>query len=150
MTEPTDEERQRMEAEADAEADRQLDAVRKALNSALEDLGGEAVHPVTIVQALIVLAVQLAVGNLGREDARSLLNETLSDGLAGAAKIGIDEPTHSAMCEAREVTYGPSRPNEFRCRCTRRSMTADNKIDSFHTTHHSDPPITFGIRVLYP
>ena len=54
----------------------------------------EAVHPVTIVQALIVLAVQLAVGNLGREDARSLLNETLSDGLAGAAKIGIDEPTH--------------------------------------------------------
>ena len=29
-------------------------------------------------------------------------------------------------------------------------MTADNKIDSFHTTHHSDPPITFGIRVLYP
>jgi hypothetical protein len=34
------------------------------------------------------------VGNLGREDARSLLNETLSDGLAGAAKIGIDEPTH--------------------------------------------------------
>ena len=94
MTEPTDEERERIEAQADAEADRQLDAVRNALNSALEDLSGEGVHPVTIVQALILLAVQLAVGNLGREDARSLLNETLSDGLAGAAQIGIDEPTH--------------------------------------------------------
>jgi hypothetical protein len=45
MTEPTDEERQRMEAEADAEADRQLDAVRDALNSALEGLSGEGVHP---------------------------------------------------------------------------------------------------------
>ena len=63
MTEPTDEERQRMEAEADAEADRQLDAVRDALNSALEGLSGEGVHPVTIVQALIVLAVQLAGSN---------------------------------------------------------------------------------------
>jgi hypothetical protein len=94
MTEPTDEERQKIEAEADAEADRQLDAVRDALNSALEDLSGEGVHPVTIVQALILLAVQLAVGTLGREDARSLLNETMSDGLAGAAKFGIDEPTH--------------------------------------------------------
>jgi hypothetical protein len=94
MTEPTDEERQKMEAEADAEADRQLDAVRDALNSALEDVSGEGVHPVTIVQALILLAVQLAVGNLGREDARSLLNETMSDSLAGAAKFGIDEPTH--------------------------------------------------------
>ena len=94
MTEPTDEEQKKMEAEADAEADRQLDAVRNALNSALEDLSGESVHPVTIVQALILLAVQLAVGYLGREDARSLLNETLSDGLAGAAQIGIDEPTH--------------------------------------------------------
>jgi hypothetical protein len=51
MTEPTDEERQRMEAEADAEADRQLDAVRNALNSALEDLSGDGVHPVTIVRA---------------------------------------------------------------------------------------------------
>jgi hypothetical protein len=94
MTEPTDEERHRMEAEADAEADRQLDAVRNALDSALEDLSGEGVHPVTIVQALILLTVQLAVGNLGREDARSLLNETMSDALAGAAKLGIDEPTH--------------------------------------------------------
>ena len=94
MTEPSDEERKRIEAQADAEADRQLDAVRNALNSALEDLSGEGVHPVTIVQALILLAVQLAVGNLGWEDARSLLNETLSDGLAGAAQIGIDEPTH--------------------------------------------------------
>jgi hypothetical protein len=93
MTEPTDEEN-RLEAEADAEADRQLDAVRTALNSALEDLSGEGVHPITIVQGLMLLAVQLAVGNLGREDARSLLNETLSDGLAGAAKFGIDEPTH--------------------------------------------------------
>jgi glycine/D-amino acid oxidase-like deaminating enzyme len=93
MTEPTDEEN-RLEAEADAEADRQLDAVRTALNSALEDLSGEDVHPITIVQALILLAVQLAVGHLGREDARSLLNETLSDGLTGAAKFGIDEPTH--------------------------------------------------------
>jgi hypothetical protein len=94
MTKPTDEERQRMEAEADAEADRQLDAVRNALNSALEDLSGDGVHPVTIVQGLIVLAVRLAVENLGRKDARSLLNETLSDCLAGAAKFGIDEPTH--------------------------------------------------------
>jgi hypothetical protein len=93
MTEPTDEQN-RVEAEADAEADRQLDAVRTALNSALEDLSGESVHPITIVQGLMLLAVQLAVGNLGREDARSLLNETLSDGLAGAAKLGIDEPTH--------------------------------------------------------
>jgi hypothetical protein len=87
MTEPTDE-------EADAEADRQLDAVRTALNSALEDLSGENVHPVTIVQSLILLAIQLAVGNLGREEARSLINETVSDGLEGAAKLGIDEPTH--------------------------------------------------------
>jgi hypothetical protein len=31
---------------------------------------------------------------LGREDARSLLNETMSDSLASAAKFGIDEPTH--------------------------------------------------------
>ena len=83
-----------MEAEADAEAERQLDAVRNALNSALEDLSDEGVHPVTIVQGLILLAVQLAVGNLGREDARSLLNETMSDSLASAAKFGIDEPTH--------------------------------------------------------
>jgi hypothetical protein len=75
MTEPTDEERQRMEAEADAEADRQLDAVRKALNSALEDLGGEAVHPVTIVQALIVLAVQLAVGNFGYVEGKTIAIE---------------------------------------------------------------------------
>ena len=94
MTQPTDEDRKRIEAEADAEADRQLDAVRNALNSALEDLSGESVHPVTIVQGLILLAVQLAVGNLGREDARSLLNETMSDSLASAAKFGIDEPTH--------------------------------------------------------
>jgi hypothetical protein len=48
MTEPSDEERKRIEAQADAEADRQLDAVRNALNSALEDLSGEGVHPVTI------------------------------------------------------------------------------------------------------
>jgi hypothetical protein len=75
MTEPTDEDRKRMEAEADAEAERQLDAVRNALNSALEVLSDEGVHPVTIVQRLILLAVQLAVGNLGREDARSLLRK---------------------------------------------------------------------------
>ena len=51
-------------------------------------------HPVTIVQALILLAVQLAVGNLGREDARSLLNETFSDGLAGTARSGsTNQPT---------------------------------------------------------
>jgi hypothetical protein len=87
MTEPTDE-------EADAEADRQLEAVRTALNSALEDLSGEGVHPITVVQSLVLLAIQLAVGNLGREEARSLINETVSDGLEGAAMLGLDETTH--------------------------------------------------------
>jgi hypothetical protein len=87
MTEPTEE-------EADVEADRQLEAVRIALNSALEDLSGEGVHPVTVVQSLILLAIQLAVGNLGREEARSLINETVSDGLEGAAMLGLDETTH--------------------------------------------------------
>ena len=58
MTEPTNE-------EADAEADRQLEAVRIALNSALEDSQWKHVHPVTVVQSLILLAIQLAVGSLG-------------------------------------------------------------------------------------
>jgi hypothetical protein len=87
MAEPTD-------VEADVEADRQLEAVRIALNSALEDLSGEGVHPVTVVQSLILLAIQLAVGNLGREEARSLINETVGDGLEGAAMLGLDETTH--------------------------------------------------------
>ena len=87
MNEPTDE-------EADVEADRQLEAVRIALNSALEDLSGDGVHPITVVQSLILFAIQLAVGNLGREEARSLTNETVSDGLEGAAMLGLDETTH--------------------------------------------------------
>jgi hypothetical protein len=87
MAEPTD-------VEADVEADRQLEAVRIALSSALEDLSGEGVHPVTVVQSLILLAIQLAVGNLGREEARSLINETVGDGLEGAAMLGLDETTH--------------------------------------------------------
>ena len=87
MNEPTDE-------ETDIEADRQLEAVRTALNSALEDLSGEGVHPITVVQSLVLLAIQLAVGNMGREEARSLINETVTDGLEGAAMLGLDETTH--------------------------------------------------------
>jgi hypothetical protein len=87
MTEPTDE-------ATDIEADRQLEAVRTALNSALEDLSGEGVHPITVVQSLVLLAIQLAVGNMGREEARSLINETVTDGLEGAAMLGLDETTH--------------------------------------------------------
>ena len=59
-----------------------------------EDLSGEGVHPITVVQSLVLLAIQLAVGNMGREEARSLINETVTDGLEGAAMLGLDETTH--------------------------------------------------------
>ncbi len=59
------------------EAKQELEVAHTALIGTVEELEGHGLHSATIVEALIGLAVQFAVRDWGREEAKAILNDAL-------------------------------------------------------------------------
>ena len=60
------------------EAKQELEIVHTALIGTVDELEGHGLHSATIVEALIALAVQVAVRDWGPEGAKAILNDTLN------------------------------------------------------------------------
>ncbi len=59
------------------EAKQELEIAHTALIGTVEELQGHGLHSATIVEALIALAVQVAVRDWGREEPKAILNDAL-------------------------------------------------------------------------
>ncbi len=72
------------------EAKQELEVAHTALIGTVEELEGHGLHSATIVEALIGLAVQFAVRDWGREEAKAILNDALKARLLPPPSYGLE------------------------------------------------------------